>query len=141
MKKYSFSLAKVLRVRRIEEERAAARLATARAAAAAAAAREAGAAHALASRCARHGLQPAASFLAWTETTMLAGEARRGEWSSAATRVSALEHLDERGRAAHVVERRRDETKTVDDIVTVRSGLRRTGQGDTPCPPGQWDRP
>jgi flagellar FliJ protein len=158
VKKYSFSLAKVLRVRRIEEEQAAARLATARAAAAAAAAREAGAAHALASRCARHGLQPAASFLAWTETTMLAGEAlsharadvhraedeaetRRGEWSSAATRVSALEHLDERGRAAHVVERRRDETKTVDDIVTVRSGSRRTGQGDTPCPPGRWDRP
>jgi flagellar export protein FliJ len=141
MKKYSFSLAKVLRVRRIEEEQAVARLAAARAAAAAAAAREAGAAHALASRCARHGLQPAASFLAWTETTMLAGEAlsqardeerraedeaeaRRGEWSSAAARVSALEHLDERGRAAHVVERRRDETKTADDIVTTR-----------------WDRP
>src|SRR5205807_7460935 len=99
MKKYSFSLAKVLRVRRIEEEQAAARLAAARAAAAAAAAREAGAAHALASRCARHGLQAAASVLAWAETTMLAAEAlsharadvhraedeteaRRGEWSS-----------------------------------------------------------
>ena len=68
-------------------------------------------------------------------------EARRGEWSSAATRVSALEHLDERGRAAHAVDRRRDETKTADDIVTGRGGSRRPDQGDTPCPPGRRDRP
>lgn len=141
MKKYSFSLAKVLRVRRIQEEQAAALLAAARTVAAAAVVKEAGAAHALASRCARGGLQPAVSFLAWTETTMLAGEAlsearaevrdadeeveaRRDDWSSAATRVSALEHLDERGREAHAVERHRQETKTADDIVTTR-----------------WDRP
>ncbi|HTC81623.1 MAG TPA: flagellar export protein FliJ [Acidimicrobiia bacterium] len=141
MKKYSFPLAKVLRVRRIEENQAAARLAAARIIANAAAVREAESRHALATRCARHGLQPAASFLAWAETTMLAGEAlsqakaevrcteadveaRRSEWSSAAARVSALEHLDERGRATHDVERRRDETKTADDIVTTR-----------------WDRP
>ena len=141
MKKYTFSLAKVLRVRRIEEEQAAAKLAAARTIAAAAAVKEAGAAHALASRCARGGLQSAASFLAWTETTMLAGEAlsdaradvqvaeeevegRRDDWSSAATRVSALENLDERGRDAHRLERRRDEAKIADDIVTTR-----------------WDRP
>jgi flagellar FliJ protein len=158
MKKYTFSLAKVLRVRRIQEEQAAAQLAAARAAATAAAAKEAGAAHALASRCARGGLQPAVSFLAWAETAMLAGEAlsdarsdvqaadeemedRRQEWSSAAARVSALEHLDERGREVHALERRRDETKTTDDIVTGRSGSRRTGQGDTPSPPGRWERP
>ena len=158
MKKYTFSLAKVLRVRRIEEEQAAAQLAAARAAATAAAAKEAGAAHALASRCARGGLQPAVSFLAWAETTMLAGEAlsdaradveaadekvedRRQDWSSAAARVSALEHLDERGRDAHELERRRDETKTTDDIVISRSGSRRPDQGDTPCPPGRWERP
>ena len=141
MKKYSFPLAKVLRVRRIEENQAAARLAAARIIANAAAVREAESRLALATRCARHGLQPAASFLAWAETMMLAGEAlsqakaqvrcteadveaRRSEWSSAAARVSALEHLDERGRATHDVERRRDETKTADDIVTTR-----------------WDRP
>ena len=141
MKKYSFSLAKVLRVRRIEEDQAAARLAAAQMLAGAAAVREAQSRHALASRCARHGLQSSASFLAWAETTMLAGEAlsdakaglrqaendaaaRRGEWSSAAARVSALEHLDERGQAAHTVERRRDEAKTTDDII-VRSGSRR----------------
>ena len=141
MKKYSFPLTKVLRVRRIEENQAAARLAAARIIANAAAVREAESRLALATRCARHGLQPAASFLAWAETTMLAGEAlsqakaevrcteadveaRRSEWSSAAARVSALEHLDERGRATHDVERRRDETKTADDIVTTR-----------------WDRP
>ena len=137
MKKYAFRLAKVLRVRRIEEEQAAAQLAAASAAAVAAAAKEAGAAHALAARCARGGLQPAVSFLAWAETTMLAGEAlsdaradveatdeeledRRQEWSSAAARVSALEHLDERGRDAHELERRRDEAKTTDDIVNTR---------------------
>jgi len=141
VKKYSFPLTKVLRVRRIEENQAAARLAAARIIANAAAVREAESRLALATRCARHGLQPAASFLAWAETMMLAGEAlsqakaevrcteadveaRRSEWSSAAARVSALEHLDERGRATHDVERRRDETKTADDIVTTR-----------------WDRP
>jgi flagellar biosynthesis chaperone FliJ len=126
--------------------------------ASAAAAREAQSRHALASRCAQHGLQSAASFLHWTETTMLAGEAlstaraeaelagdeavaRREEWSSAAARVSALEHLDERGREAHTVERRRDETKLVDDIVTTQSSSRRPDRGDTPCPPGRWERP
>lgn len=141
MKKYSFSLSRVLRVRRIEEEQAAAMLAAARMVANAAVAREAQTRQALASRCARHGLQPAASFLWWTETTMLAGEAlsnaraearradddvaaRRSEWSSAAVKVSTLEHLDERGQEAHAVERRREETKIADDIVTTR-----------------WDRP
>ena len=137
MKKYTFSLSKVLRVRRIEEEQAAAKLATARIEAATAATKEVGAVHALASRCARGGLQSAASFLAWTETTMLAGEAltsareevlaadeeveaRRGDWSSAAARVAALENLDERGREAHTLEQRREETKIADDIVTTR---------------------
>jgi flagellar FliJ protein len=137
MKKYSFSLSKVLRVRRIEEERAAAMLAAAQLVANAAAVREAETRQALASRCARHGLQSAASFLYWTETTMLAGEAmssarsearqadddvaaRRTDWSSAAAKVSALEHLDERGREGHTVERRKEETKIADDIVNTR---------------------
>jgi flagellar FliJ protein len=158
MKKYTFSLSKVLRVRRIQEEQAAAQLAAARATAAAAAAKEAGAAHALASRCARHGLQPAVSFLAWAETTMLAGEAlsnaraevetaeedvevRRQDWSSAAAKVSALEHLDERGREAHTVQRRRDETKTTDDIVTTRSGARHADEGNDAHPPNRRERP
>jgi len=137
MKKYSFRLSKVLRVRRIEEEQAAARLAAAHMVAGAAAGREAERRQALASRCARHGLQSAASFLVWAETTALAGEALsdaqnerrraddevdswRAEWSSAVARVSALEHLDDRSRAAHGVERRREETKVTDDIVTTR---------------------
>jgi flagellar export protein FliJ len=137
VKRYSFSLSKVLRVRRLEEEQAVAMLAAAQMIANAAAVREAETRQALASRCARHGLQSAASFLHWTETTMLAGEAmsharaearradddaaaRRSGWSSAAAKVSALEHLDERGREAHAVERRREETKTSDDIVTTR---------------------
>ena len=137
MKKYSFSLSKVLRVRRIEEEQAAARLAAAQLVANAAATRAAESRHALAARCARQGLQSSAAFLGWAEMATLAGEAfsvaktdavqadeaveaRRGEWSSAAARVSALEHLDERGREAHTVERRREETKTADDIVVTR---------------------
>ena len=137
MKKYSFSLSKVLRVRKIEEEQAAVRLAAAQLVATAAATRAAESRHALAARCARQGLQSSAAFLGWAETAMLAGEAFsdakaeavkadeeveecRGEWSSAAARVSALEHLDERGRVAHTVERRRDEAKTADDIVNTR---------------------
>ena len=36
--------------------------------------------------------------------------------------MSALEHLDERGREAHELERRREETKTTDDIVTTQAG-------------------
>jgi flagellar FliJ protein len=152
MRKYSFSLAKVLRVRKIEEEQAAARLAAARLVANAAATRAAESRHALAARYARHGLQSSAAFLAWAETTMLAGEAlstaqadaaqadeevgaRRGEWSSAAARVSALEHLDERGRAAHAVEYRRDEAKTADDIVNTR------GHHQPPPRPTRRDRP
>ena len=158
MKRYSFSLAKVLRVRKAEEEQAAARLAAAQLVANAAATRAAENRQALAARHARYGLQSSAAFLAWAETTMLAGEAlstakadaaradedvaaRRGEWSSAAARVSALEHLDERGREAYTVERRRDEAKTTDDIVTVRGGSRRPDQGDTPCPPGRREQP
>src|SRR5947207_115837 len=62
MKKYSFSLSKVLRVRKIEEEQAAARLAAAQIIATAAATRAAESRHALAARGARHGLQSAASF-------------------------------------------------------------------------------
>jgi len=137
MKKYSFSLSKVLRVRKIQEEQAAARLVAAQLVATAAAARAAESRHALAARCARQGLQSSAAFLGWAEMATLAGEAfsdaktdaarahddveaRRNDWSSAAARVSALEHLDERGRAAHTVERRRDETKTADDIVVTR---------------------
>lgn len=137
MKKYRFPLTKVLRVRRIEEDQAAARLAAARAAAGAAAAREADSRQALAARCAQGGLQPVVQFLAWTETVMLAGEAlsaakaeraqaeedvetARVDWSSAATRVSALEHLDERRRDDWTTERRRDEASVADDIVTTR---------------------
>jgi flagellar FliJ protein len=138
MKRYTFALAKVLRVRQTQEELAAARLAIARTMAEAAATKEATAAHALAARCARAGLQSSGSFLVWAETTMLAGEAltdarneaqvaaqeaevRKDEWSSAAVRVAALENLEARGRDAHKVDKRREETKITDDIVTGRS--------------------
>ena len=141
MKRYTFSLAKVLRVRRIEEEQAAAQLGRRPLHRGRRRRRRKPAPRTRsASRCARGGLQPAVSFLAWAETAMLAGEAlsdaraeasrppteevadRRQEWSSAAARVSALEHLDERGREAHELERRREETKTTEDIVTTRTG-------------------
>ncbi|MFI5101286.1 MAG: flagellar export protein FliJ, partial [Actinomycetes bacterium] len=49
-------------------------------------------------------------------------DTQREEWTEAAQRVSSLERLDERGRAEHEVEARRDEEKTVDDIVTGRYG-------------------
>jgi len=114
-----------------------AELAAARMIAEAAATKEASATHALAARCAKAGLQSAVSFMVWSETTMLAGEAlsnaraavraadegvaaRHSDWSSAAARVAALEHLDDRGREAHTLEQRREETKIADDIVTTR---------------------
>ena len=139
MKRYAFSLAQVLRVRRIEEDRAAANLAAARAAALAAEEHVARRRSALAGMAPPAERGPARGFLAWYEIVGRAGDAltaagvdrdaataemdaRRGEWSAAAMRVSALERLDERRREAHVTEARRDEAARVDDLV---AGLRR----------------
>jgi flagellar protein FliJ len=139
MKKYRFPLDTVLRVRRIEEERELVALAAARHAAAAAERAAAdclhhyrslpvpgsrAAAEAFVGRRARLGI--AASSVRDADAAHAravdAADAQRELWSLAARRVSSLERLDERGRAEHAIELRRDEDRVVDDLVTGRFG-------------------
>jgi flagellar protein FliJ len=139
MKRYSFPLAQVLRVRRLEEDRAAGRLASAQVQAAAADVQVTRRRAELAGMAAPGGVGTAEKFLAWHQGVALAGDAltvaavvrqvalsevdaRRAEWSAAAMRVSALERLDERRLEAHTKEVRRLEAVQVDDMVTARRG-------------------
>jgi flagellar FliJ protein len=136
MKRYRFPLAQVLKVRRIEEEQAAAGLASARAEAETAEA----AVQARAGQLAGLRVPPsgtAARFAEWADRVTCADgaltraaqiklaadqelAARRALWADAAMRVAALERLDERRRDAHRREALRDEIVTTDDLVTSR---------------------
>ena len=139
MKRYSFPLAQVLRVRRLEEDRAAGRLAAAQAEAAWAEEQVARRRAALAGMAPPARIGTAGDFLARVASVALAGDAlkaagvarqvagaevdvRRDEWSMASRRVSALERLDERRLEAHQKEARRAEAVLVDDMVTARRG-------------------
>jgi flagellar protein FliJ len=137
MKKFAFRLQSVLRVRRIQEDQAKARLLNANAAA-----REAE--RVVDARVARYydmarpeGTQVEPEFArTWFSLDTAAGaielangqrvEAlahvaeRRSEWSAASMRVAALERLEERQRAEHAVEAQRDEDRTTDDLVVSR---------------------
>lgn len=137
MKRYRFRLDTVLRVRQVEEERARGELALAHR-------RLAEADAVLEERIEHYGAVPqptaplpAVSFLAardrqeWAARSVVtAGTARiaadttvaerRSEWAAAATRVSALERLDERRRAEHRIEAQRQEGLEVDDMVVAR---------------------
>jgi flagellar export protein FliJ len=137
VKRYRFPLASVLRVRKIEEDQAISAFAEAErqrvAAEALAARREA--AHRetrpaegvsttdefLAAR-ARQERSAAAVLASQAELAQarMATNARRAALNAAAAAVSALEHLDEKGRAEHVLETQREETIEVDDLVTGR---------------------
>jgi flagellar FliJ protein len=142
MKRYSFPLAQVLQVRRLEEDRAAGQLASAQVQAAAAEEQVTRRRAALAGMAAPAGVGTAETFLAWHQGVALAGDAltvagvarqvaraevdaRRAEWSAAAMRVSALERLDQRRFEAHRKEARRTEAVQVDDMVTARRGRSR----------------
>jgi flagellar FliJ protein len=138
VKRYRFRLEQVLRVRRIEEERARAELAHANRALAEA---EADLELQIVTYAS---LQPKAETLA-TELFLLdrarrerlagavvtaggrqilAGEvveARRQEWSATAQRVAALERLDDRRREEHGVVEARADANVLDDIATTRS--------------------
>jgi hypothetical protein len=46
----------------------------------------------------------------------------RATWTAAATRVGALERLDERSRAEHTARALREEEMVVDDLVVSRRG-------------------
>lgn len=139
MKRYRFRLEQVLRVRRIEEERALAALLDAER-------RTVAADTTVAAELARYravatpgdGAAPTVGFLAErsragaTAATLLAAghaaaaarteaaSSRQG-WQTAAQRVSALERLDERRRADHALESARDEERSTDDLVTGRA--------------------
>ena len=138
MKRYKFRLDTVLRVRRVEEDRAVAALAAAR--------RQLDAAEqTLQDSLDRYTGVPAAqgplpldallrarahqelvaASVVHAGTQRLRAEAivevQRAEWSAAAQRVAALERLDERRRAEHALEAQRQETIEVDDMVVARA--------------------
>jgi flagellar protein FliJ len=138
VKRYRFRLDTVLRVRQVEEDRARGELALANRALAEADA-------VLEHRIDHYGnvahpaqALPVAVFLAsrdqqeWAaKAVVVAGTARiaadgvvatrRQDWSAAATRVAALERLDERRRDEHRLEAQRQEGLEVDDIVVARA--------------------
>jgi flagellar FliJ protein len=137
LKKFKFRLQSVLRVRRIQEDQARARLLSANAAA-----HHAGAV--VDARVARYyaldrpvGLQVEPDFAqTWSSLDHAAGAidvareghiealahvaARRSEWSEASMRVAALERLEDRQRAEHKIEMQRDEDRVTDDLVVSR---------------------
>jgi len=139
VRRYRFRLEAVLRVRRVQEDVARGDLARANAAVGLAvaeldAARE---------RLARMASEPApVDSAAWqARHALLLGRAeeignrhgdldvatterlnRQRALAEARTRVKALERLDDRRRAEHAVEAGRDESKTMDDLVTARWG-------------------
>lgn len=139
MKRYKFRLDTVLRVRKVEEDRAIAVLAAASRALVEAEAT-------LQRRLDRYGDVPApsgplpvaellkvrarqdgvAAAVVFAGTERLRAEAtvelRRDEWSAAARRVAALERLDQRRREEHSVEAQRQEALEVDDMVVGRHG-------------------
>jgi flagellar FliJ protein len=139
MKRYRFRLESVLRVRRVQEDVARGDLARANTAVTAAAAALDAARH----RLARTTSDPApADAPEWqARRALLLGRAeeisargadleaatearadRQRALAEARTRVRALERLDERRRAEHAVESARDESRTMDDLVTARWG-------------------
>jgi flagellar FliJ protein len=137
MKKYRFRLDAVLRVRRIEEDRAAADLAAANRAV-----REAeaeldrrlehyraievaqvpiGSATFLAERDHRsHAATGVVAAGAAKISAEAEAERMRGIWSAAAMRVRALERLDERRREEHEIDVRREEVVTLDEAFAAR---------------------
>jgi flagellar export protein FliJ len=142
VKRYTFRLDPVLRVRRIEEDLAVAALAASQRDAAAAEARLARRLESYRSRPRPAAVQSLVAFAAdraLAETAaasvVAAGVARRDAlervderrhaWSAAAARVSALERLDERKREDHAHEAQREADLEVDDLVTSRRRSRR----------------
>lgn len=137
MKRYRFSLAGVLRVRKVEQDQAMMALADAERARAVAA--EAAARRESAHRSAlRHDRQvPTTVFLAGHERSARSASAlrasrdaleaadaatlaRRASLAAVSAAVNALEKLDERRRAEHELELRREEAIETDDLVTGR---------------------
>lgn len=139
MKRYRFRLEPVLRVRRIEEERAVAEFAEAQRA-------EQRAQHLQISRFEHYnsipepvGILSADAFLADRAVLERAAagvvaaagvhrlasielEERREGWATAAGRVTSLENLEERHRGEHLLEVNRAETAELDELNSARFG-------------------
>ena len=144
LKKFRFRLDSVLRVRRIQEEQAKARLLTANAVAREAERvvdarlvhyyelqRPAGVqVEPLFARTWGH-LDTAADAVDVAREQRVAALAavaeRRAEWTDASMRVAALERLEARQRAEHAVEVQRDENRLTDDLVVSRYTRQRLG--------------
>ena len=142
MKRYTFRLAAVLRARRNEQDVAQSAVLRARAVAAERAAVLAERERAYAAGVDAQGLRSSADFVheqahraALAQAVLDARrnlqtaeddiEAARVIWTTAATRVGALERLDERGRAEHSALLLREEDLVVDDLVVSRAGSER----------------
>jgi flagellar FliJ protein len=139
VKRYRFRLETVLRVRRVQEDAARGDLARANAAVAAAAADVEAARERLAGMASepvpanpvewqarRALLLGRAAEITARQTDLQAADTERAgrqrALAEARTRVRALERLDERRRAEHAVEMGRDDSRTLDDLVTARWG-------------------
>ena len=140
MNRYRFRLESVLRVRRIEEDRAVAALAESLRDLTAAEERlerrfdayrdaerrtESMSIEELLrnrDRLANLAASVVAAGTARLEASVVVDE-RRAEWSAAAMRVSALERLDERRRDEHRLEANRQEIIEADDMVIARAAL------------------
>jgi flagellar FliJ protein len=137
MKKYRFRLDTVLRVRRIEQDRAAGALAAAQRRANEATNAQIRAEKSYVGAKGIDGLRATASFLSHrglVEASALsvlasrqsrqaadaAVDTQRDAYVEAAGRVTGLENLDERQRADHQVEVQRQDALMVDDLVTSR---------------------
>jgi len=139
MKRYTFRLEQVLRVRRLEEEQARASLLAANAELNAAGERLRDRTERYHTMVAPTGPSQLTEFLAWRArrqaaataltdagravdtATGQAAKARDG-WTAAAAKVTALERRDERHRAEHAAAAAREFDQEIDDLVTSRHG-------------------
>jgi flagellar export protein FliJ len=144
MKRYQFRLASVLRVRRIQEERARSELLNANQAVNAAnlhlarriehlqqLPRTASVASTPAFLANQARMASVASSIAMADMARQVAEAaaaeKRDAWRQTAQRVDALERLDDRARGEHALETQRATAREVDDLVVSRFRQRRAG--------------
>jgi flagellar FliJ protein len=137
MKKFKYRLEGVLRVRRLQEEYARARLLAANhdvqlAAMRVAArrdrydqlARPLGSSSLDELQRARFGLEQSAAAIVWAEDQRRAAadvaRAAHEDWAAAEQRVRALQRLRERAQEAHRREVQRDDDRLADDLATIR---------------------
>lgn len=138
MKRYEFRAEKVLRIRRLQEDIARAEVGDARRAEAAAQATVDASQQRYAELSMAPSAQSAAAFLMRREqaghradAVSIARQRRHeasqattaalGTWRDANTKVQGMERLDERRRAEHHIEVRRDEDAQADEIITARA--------------------